>query len=63
VDHLEVWRAHGGSLRPAAGGSILTQDAGKTVARVEFLPGSEWHEIVVPVMTRSGPPSCPPPAA
>jgi hypothetical protein len=50
VDHLEVWRAHGGSLRPAAGGTILTQDAGKTIARVEFLPGSEWHEIVVPVV-------------
>jgi len=50
VDHLEVWRAHGGSLRPAAGGTILTQEAGKTIAKVEFLPGGEWHEIVVPVM-------------
>ena len=50
VDHLESWRAHGGSLRPAAGGTILTQDAGKTIARVEFLPGSEYHEIVVPVV-------------
>ena len=50
VDHLEVWRAHAGSMRPAAGGTILTQDAGKTVAKVEFLPGSEYHEIVVPVV-------------
>jgi hypothetical protein len=50
VDHLEVWRAHGGSLRPAVGSTILTQDAGKTIAKVEFLPGSAYHEIVVPVM-------------
>ena len=49
VDHLEVWRAHGGSLRPPPA-AILTQEAGKTIAKVEFLPGGEWHEIVVPVM-------------
>jgi hypothetical protein len=50
IDHLEIWKAHGGSLRPAAGGSILTQDGGRTIAKVDFVPGGEWHEIVVPIM-------------
>jgi hypothetical protein len=49
VDHLEIWTAHGGSLRPAAGGNLLIKEGERHYMKVEFLPGGQWHEIVVPV--------------
>jgi hypothetical protein len=49
IDHLEMWRAHGGSLRPAVGGNLLVKEGDAYYMKVEFLPGSAWHEIVVPV--------------
>jgi hypothetical protein len=50
VDHLEIWEAHGGSLRPAVGGNLLVKDGDRHYAKVDFLPGGEWHEIVVPIV-------------
>ncbi|HEY0707349.1 MAG TPA: hypothetical protein VGG33_11160, partial [Polyangia bacterium] len=47
IDRLTNWNSHAGSMRPT--GTLLTKDAGKDVAKVEFLPGSAWHEAVVPV--------------
>jgi hypothetical protein len=50
VDRLEIWTAHGGSLRPAVGGNLLVKEGDRYYAKVEFLPGGEWHEIVVPLV-------------
>jgi hypothetical protein len=50
VDHLEIWEAHGGSLRPAVGGNLLVKEGDRHYAKVDFLPGGEWHEIVVPIV-------------
>ncbi|HEY0713110.1 MAG TPA: hypothetical protein VGF45_10580 [Polyangia bacterium] len=47
IDRLTNWNSHAGSMRPT--GSLLTKDAGKDVMKVDFLPGSAWHEVVVPV--------------
>jgi hypothetical protein len=47
VDRLTAWNSHAGSMRPT--GSLLTKDAAKDIMKVEFLPGSAWHEVVVPV--------------
>ena len=49
VDHLEIWTAHGGSLRPGVGGNLLIKEGERHYMKVEFLPGGEWHEIVVPI--------------
>jgi hypothetical protein len=49
VDRLEVWTAHGGSLRPGVGGNLLVKEGDRYHVRVEFLPGSVWHEVVVPI--------------
>ena len=49
VDHLEIWTAHGGSLRPAVGCNLLIKEGERHYMKVEFLPGGEWHEIVVPI--------------
>jgi len=49
VDHLEIWTAHGGSLRPPTGSNLLIKDGDRHYMKVEFLPGSQWHEAVVPV--------------
>jgi hypothetical protein len=50
VDRLTVWEAHGGSLRPAVGGNLLVKEGSRYVMKVDFLPGGEWHEIVVPLV-------------
>jgi hypothetical protein len=50
VDRLEIWTAHGGALRPAIGGNLLVKEGDRYYAKVEFLPGGEWHEIVVPLV-------------
>jgi hypothetical protein len=50
VDHLEIWEAHGGSLRPPVGSNLLVKDGDRYQAKVDFLPGGEWHEIVVPLV-------------
>jgi hypothetical protein len=50
VDHLEIWEAHGGSLKPAVGGNLLVKEGDRHYAKVDFLPGGEWHEIVVPLV-------------
>jgi len=49
VDHLEIWTAHGGSLRPGVGGNLLIKEGDRHYMKVEFLPGGAWHEIVVPI--------------
>jgi hypothetical protein len=50
VDRLEIWEAHGGSLKPPVGGNLLIKEGDRYYAKVDFLPGGEWHEIVVPLM-------------
>jgi hypothetical protein len=50
VDRLEIWEAHGGSLKPAVGGNLLVKDGDRYYTKVDFLPGAEWHEIVVPLV-------------
>jgi hypothetical protein len=50
VDRLEIWEAHGGNLKPAVGGNLLVKDGDRYYAKVDFLPGGEWHEIVVPIV-------------
>jgi hypothetical protein len=54
VDHLTIWEAHGGSLKPAVGGNLLVKDGDGYDAKVDFLPGGEWHEIVVPLVNDLG---------
>jgi hypothetical protein len=49
VDRLEIWEAHGGSLRPPVGGNLLVKEGDSYFMRVEFLPGAAFHEIVVPL--------------
>ena len=50
VDHLESWRAHGGTLRPPAGSSLLVKEGDRHIAKVDFIAGGEWHEVVVPLV-------------
>jgi hypothetical protein len=49
VDHLEIWEAHGGSLKPGVGGDLFVKEGDHHYVQVDFLPGGEWHEIVVPI--------------
>jgi hypothetical protein len=50
VDHLEIWEAHGGSLRPGVGANLFVKSGDRYQVKVDFLPGGEWHEIVVPLV-------------
>jgi hypothetical protein len=50
IDHLEVWEAHGGSLKPPVGGNLFVKEGDHHYVQVDFLPGGEWHEIVVPIV-------------